>query len=248
MHLTLQVSTPHYEKFININFFLSINILAQKVCKSPNEIEEDLNTISISKCDIKESEKKKSKKSRQINVAVSSTRRSLKKRQISKRTGAGIAEIKTTSQNTTQKLVLEKEPTSKTNIAEINTKLSKKEYNNAAKFSNVDDIPLFNSCKNVEKTRRSYCFNKNMINYISEHFKYPKKTINSPTKGGIWVSFVIDKNGEVKNIKTLVHKYGDLLNKEAIRIVSKLPQFIPAKKDGKRIAVKYGFPISLTLD
>ncbi|MBE7659381.1 energy transducer TonB [Tenacibaculum finnmarkense] len=223
---------------------LSINICAQKVCESSKEIVEDLNSISIAKCDIKKTKKKHTKKTREIPV----TRRSLKKRKITKGVGAGIAKIHISPQNENQKLALEKEPSLGQDIIKITNKLSKEELDTAVKFNKADKIPLFNACKNVSKTRRAFCFNKNMVNHISTHFKYPTDAIRKSIQGNIWVSFIIDKNGEVKNIKTLVHKNGDLLHKEALRVVAKLPQFIPGKKQGKRVSVKYGFPISLALE
>ncbi|MCD8440778.1 energy transducer TonB [Tenacibaculum finnmarkense] len=223
---------------------LSINICAQKVCESSKEIVEDLNSISIAKCDIKKTKKKHTKKTREIPV----TRRSLKKRKITKGVGADIAKIHISPQNENQKLALEKEPSLGQDIIKITNKLSKEELDTAVKFNKADKIPLFNACKNVSKTRRAFCFNKNMVNHISTHFKYPTDAIRKSIQGNIWVSFIIDKNGEVKNIKTLVHKNGDLLHKEALRVVAKLPQFIPGKKQGKRVSVKYGFPISLALE
>ncbi|MBE7651816.1 energy transducer TonB [Tenacibaculum finnmarkense] len=223
---------------------LSINICAQKVCESSKEIVEDLNSISIAKCDIKKTKKKHTKKTREIPV----TRRSLKKRKITKGVGVGIAKIHISPQNENQKLALEKEPSLGQDIIKITNKLSKEELDTAVKFNKADKIPLFNACKNVSKTRRAFCFNKNMVNHISTHFKYPTDAIRKSIQGNIWVSFIIDKNGEVKNIKTLVHKNGDLLHKEALRVVAKLPQFIPGKKQGKRVSVKYGFPISLALE
>ncbi|CAL2075327.1 conserved hypothetical protein [Tenacibaculum dicentrarchi] len=223
---------------------LSINICAQKVCESSKEIVEDLNSISIAKCDIKKTKKNQVKKNREIPVS----RRSLKKRKITKGVGAGIAKIHITPQNENKKLALEKEPSLEQNIIKITNKLSKEELDIAVKFNKADKIPLFNACKNVRKTRRAFCFNKNMVNHISTHFKYPTDAIRKSIQGSIWVSFIIDKNGEVKNIKTLVPKNGTLLHKEALRVVAKLPQFIPGKKQGKRISVKYGFPISLALE
>ncbi|MCG8182995.1 energy transducer TonB [Tenacibaculum piscium] len=239
-----------------LTLFLSINIVAQEVCESPDEIDQDLNSISVTKCTIKESKNKRNKKSRQISVTVSANRRHLKKREISRKkevtkfkgVGVGIAEVQHASKNKIQELALEKTVSSKINIAEINSKLSVEELKKAAKFTSVDKIPLFNACKKVNKNKRADCFNENMIHHISKHFQYPSGAIQESIQGEVWVRFIIDKNGEVKNIKTLAPKNGDLLSKEAIRVVSKLPQFIPAKKDGGRVSVKYGFPISFALE
>ena len=85
---------------------------------------------------------------------------------------------------------------------------------------------------------------------ISQHqkyFRYPSEAVRNQIEGDVWVRFVIDKNGYVKNIKTLGPKGGDLLNEEAKRVVTKLPRFAPARKGGKSVSVKYGFPINFSL-
>ena len=230
----------------------SINIMSQEVCESPDEAELDMNSISVTKCTIKESKSKgkKSKKSRQISVRVSANRRHLKKReafkkkQVSALGSLGVAEVEKTNKPTQ----ITKSISLKNNIEEIKNKLSAEEVRKASKFSAVDKIPLFNSCKKVKKGERSDCFNEEMVKHISKHFRYPSEAIRKSIQGEVWVRFIIDKNGEVKNVKTLGPKNGQILNKEALRVVSKLPQFIPAKKDGGRISVKYGFPIAFALE
>lgn len=228
----------------------SVSIMSQEVCESPEEAELDLNSISVTKCTIKESKNKNNKKSRQITVKVSANRRYLKKREaVKKQKTAGLSDLGVASiENTVQSSEITKSISLKNNIKDIKNKLSAEELRKASKFSAVDKIPLFNSCKKAKKGERIDCFNQEMVTHISKHFRYPSDAIKESIQGEVWVRFIIDKNGEVKNIKTLGPKNGQILNQEAIRVVSKLPQFIPAKKDGGRISVKYGFPISFALE
>lgn len=87
-----------------------------------------------------------------------------------------------------------------------------------------------------------------MVKHIQKHFRYPSQAVKESIQGEVWVRFIIDKNGQVKNIKTLGPTNGELLNNEAVRVVSQLPQFIPAIKQGGNTSVKYGFPIMFALD
>ncbi|CAM1334122.1 energy transducer TonB [Tenacibaculum aestuariivivum] len=228
----------------------SISIMSQEVCKSPDETDIDLNSISITKCTIKESKDKRDKKTRLISVKVSANRRNLKKREksiqkeVSTLSGIGLSDVK----NTIQKETIAKTISLKGNIEDVKNKLTIEELKNASKFSAVDKIPLFSACKKVRKNRRLDCFNENMVRHISKHFRYPSDAIKESIQGEVWVRFIIDKNGEVKNIKTLGPKNGLILNQEAIRVVSKLPQFVPAKTEGGRVSVKYGFPIMFALE
>ncbi|MCT4699960.1 energy transducer TonB [Tenacibaculum haliotis] len=228
----------------------SVNMISQEVCESPDEAELDLNSISVTKCTIKEKDKK-NKKTRQITVKVSASRRYLKKREpIKKQKAAGLGTLSVAKvEKTIEQIAVVKPVESlKNNIEGIKNKMSAEELKKAAKFSAVDKIPLFNSCKKAKKGERVDCFNQQMVNHISKYFRYPSDAIKESIQGEVWIRFIIDKNGEVKNIKTLGPKNGKILNQEAIRVVSKLPQFIPAKKDGGRISVKYGFPIAFALE
>lgn len=87
-----------------------------------------------------------------------------------------------------------------------------------------------------------------MVKHINKHFKYPSEAIRNQIQGEVWVRFIIDNNGFVRNIKTLGPDNGEILNEEAKRVVFKLPNFKPAKNNGKTVSVKYGFPINFSLE
>lgn len=238
---------------LTLIIFLSFNVLSQEeVCETPDEVNLDVN--SITKCTIKDSKNKKNKKTRQISVKVSASRRYLKKREVFKKKKAaslgvkGIAKIEENTDINNSKEKISLSTSLKSNIENINNKLSLEELKNASRFNSVDKIPLFDSCKKVKNKEQLDCFNEQMVSHISKHFRYPSEAVKEFIEGEVWVRFIIDKNGDIKNIKALGPDNGEVLNKEAIRVVSKLSQFIPAKKNGGRVSVKYGFPITFALD
>jgi len=82
-----------------------------------------------------------------------------------------------------------------------------------------------------------------LVNYIAKNFKYPTTNDNfSRTK--IYVEFIIDKNGAVKNAKILKGISPDL-DKEALRVINSMPKWIPGKQTGKPVDVKMLYPIQL---
>ncbi|MGG6229407.1 energy transducer TonB [Tenacibaculum sp. SDUM215027] len=236
---------------ITLVCFYTTSVVSQReVCETPEEESLDLN--SITKCTIAP-KSKKDKGTRQISVKVSANRRYLKKREISKKkevssatelSGVGTAAV----EGTTSQTELNQSLTLKNNLEDITSKLSAEEVRKAEKFTTVDRIPLFSACKKAKKNERLDCFNVEMVKHIQKHFRYPSQAVKESIQGEVWVRFIIDKNGRVKNIKTLGPKNGGLLNNEAVRVVSQLPQFIPAKKSGDQTSVKYGFPIMFALD
>ncbi|CAL2109082.1 TonB_C domain-containing protein [Tenacibaculum sp. 190130A14a] len=217
----------------------------QEVCETP---EDSFDVNSITKCAVQESSSKK--KSRQITVKVSASKRFLKRREVAqKKAATGVGNIGTSGiQNTSVESPIAKELALKTNIEDLKNKLSAEEVRKASKFSEVDKIPAFKACKKTKKGERVDCFNEEMMKHIQKYFHYPSKAVQESIQGEVWVRFIIDKEGNVKNIKTLGPKNGETLNNVAKNVVYKLPQFSPAKKNGSRVAVKYGFPITFSLE
>lgn len=223
----------------------SFSSISAQVCESPEDADVDLN--SITKCAVAPLNKAKGKKSRQIRVKVSARRRMLKKKVLSTSdlSTSGIAASSTKGALPVGKI--SKELAANNSIEALKNKLSKEEVRKALKFMKVDNIPTFKTCENVGEGEESDCFNNAMMQHISKHFSYPIEAVRQNLEGDIWVRFIIGKNGYVKNIKTLGPDGAELLNEEAKRVVSLLPRFKPAKKDGQKVLVKYGFPINFSL-
>ena len=133
-------------------------------------------------------------------------------------------------------------------INKLKEKISREELKKAYEFENVDQIPLFKSCENKSKNKNATCFNENMIAHIQKHFKYPKEALLNKIEGNVWIRFIINENGSITNLKSLGPKNGDILKREAERVVALLPSFNPAFKGKKKVLAKYGFPINFSLE
>lgn len=114
-------------------------------------------------------------------------------------------------------------------------------------FENVDEVPRFSACGEVPNEEVLDCFNEQMNLHIKKNFSYPEAAVEQNIQGKVAIQFTIDKEGNVKDIVAKGFENGTLLELEAIRIIKALPKFIPAKKDGKAVNVKYGLPITFKL-
>lgn len=118
-------------------------------------------------------------------------------------------------------------------------------------FAVLEQIPLFETCKNAEKTKQRECFQEEMKKHIEKHLKYPKEAKKNKITARAIVLFEITKEGNVSNIKTRITAtnkvYSADFEVEALRIINKLPQFIPGKHRGKVVAVSYAIPIVFSL-
>ncbi len=117
-------------------------------------------------------------------------------------------------------------------------------------FAVIENIPVFPGCEGVPKNKQLECFNEQMNKHIKKYFTYPERAAENGSQGTVAVQFTIDKDGNVIDIMTRargVKADADLLEKEAKRIISKLPKFTPGKQRGKPVKVKYGLPITFKL-
>lgn len=119
----------------------------------------------------------------------------------------------------------------------------------AVPFAVVEQIPLFEVCKNVDKKDHMNCFQEEISKHIKKKLKYPKEAKKNKVEDRVVTVFEIDKQGKVISIHVRGKKseYQLLFEAEAKRIIEALPQFSPGLQRGKPVVVKYGIPISFTL-
>ncbi|MCD6566138.1 MAG: M56 family metallopeptidase [Bacteroidales bacterium] len=105
-------------------------------------------------------------------------------------------------------------------------------------FFIVEDMPIFphDSLESMDAFR----------NYVMYNLSYPEEAAKKGINGKVFVQFVVDKNGDVKNVE--IEKGADpLLNAEAIRVVKSSPRWIPGKQRGQVVNVAFTFPIMFVL-
>jgi protein TonB len=85
--------------------------------------------------------------------------------------------------------------------------------------------------------------------FLQKHLSYPRISIETGNQGTVYVTFTVTKEGEIKNI-SVKHTTGDtdeLMKKEAMRVVSKMPTWAPGKMHGLPVAVTMVLPIKFVL-
>ena len=82
--------------------------------------------------------------------------------------------------------------------------------------------------------------------FIAGSVKYPVEAMKNRIQGKVFVSFIIGKDGSVKNVK-IVRGADPLLDAEGIRVVKSMPKWIPGKQKGKEVNVQYTIPINFAL-
>lgn len=114
-------------------------------------------------------------------------------------------------------------------------------------FAVIEDVPVFPGCEKVEKSKRLDCFMEQMAKHIKKNQQYPERAAEDNIQGRVSVLFIIDKDGSISNVQVRGPKGGELLEKEAKRVIEKLPKFKPGMQRGKPVKVKYSQPIVFKL-
>jgi TonB family protein len=86
-----------------------------------------------------------------------------------------------------------------------------------------------------------------LMKFIQKNVKYPAIAKEYNITGKVYVSFIVDKQGKVTNVK-IVRGVDKNLDAEALRVVSLLPKYKPGKQRGKSVRVMFTIPINFTLN
>ena len=83
--------------------------------------------------------------------------------------------------------------------------------------------------------------------WVNENIKYPQQAIDEGTQGKVILQFTVNKEGEVKDVKVL-KGVSEVLDNEAVRVVSESPAWTPGNQNGIPVAVNYTFPVVFKLN
>ena len=85
-----------------------------------------------------------------------------------------------------------------------------------------------------------------LMDFLRKNLKYPKKAVKKKIEGRVLISFNVEKDGSITNVKKLndVHP---LLYKEALRIVKMMPKWTPGKHEGKVVRVRFTLPVTFKI-
>ena len=113
-------------------------------------------------------------------------------------------------------------------------------------FFAIEQKPMFDECKNVPKEEQERCFKKTLDAFVSKTLVYPEAAMQMGSQGRVVVQFRIKKDGNVEVINT--QGKDKILEKEARRVIEKLPKLIPGKQRERPVAVIFSYPIVFKLN
>lgn len=85
-----------------------------------------------------------------------------------------------------------------------------------------------------------------MLQYLMKNMKYPEQAMKEGIQGRVAVSFIVEKDGSISDVKPVLSVH-PLLNKEAVRVVESMPKWSPGKHNGKPVRVRFNLPVMFKL-
>ena len=86
-----------------------------------------------------------------------------------------------------------------------------------------------------------------MQKWIGQNVQYPQTSIEMNEQGRVYLSFVVEKDGKIGNIK-IERGVSIDLDKEAKRLLRKMPQWKAGEASGRKVRTRCRLPINFTLN
>ncbi len=83
--------------------------------------------------------------------------------------------------------------------------------------------------------------------YLASNIKYPQLAKENNITGKVFVSFVVEKDGSVGQVKIL-RDIGGGCGAEAVRVVKSMPKWKPGKQRGKPVRTQFNLPVDFSLN
>ncbi|WP_343530581.1 TonB family protein [Pedobacter sp.] len=106
-----------------------------------------------------------------------------------------------------------------------------------------DEVHSFVSLENPPKFPGGI---NDFYKFLGDNIKYPEEAAKQDIEGNVFVSFIVEKDGSLNDIK-IDKGLGYGTDEEAVRILKLSPKWNPGTQNGKAVRVKYNLPIKFSL-
>ncbi len=145
-----------------------------------------------------------------------------------------------------EETVIESTETDEDEVIEVeDVEIEEEDLDVDVPFAVIEDVPIFPGCEKVAKSERRNCFQQQMNKHIKKNFRYPEIAQEMGIQGRVYVNFIIAKDGSITNIR--MRGPDKNLEKEAQRIIGRLPKMTPGKQRGRPVRVPFSIPITFRL-
>lgn len=114
-------------------------------------------------------------------------------------------------------------------------------------FRESDDIVPYNECDVKPAFLGSTDPSAFLTKWVYVYLRYPEEAVENGIQGRVLVNFVLDEKGKVNDVK-VVRGVHELLDAEAVRVVSASPNWRPARVRGEKVKCEISMYIEFKLE
>jgi len=107
----------------------------------------------------------------------------------------------------------------------------------------VEEAPIFTVVESMPEFKGGMA---ELYKYLGNNIKYPVMAKESGIQGKVYVTFVVERDGSITDVRVL-RGIGGGCDEEAVRVVQDMPKWTPGKQRGKPVRVQYNLPVRFTL-
>ena len=86
-----------------------------------------------------------------------------------------------------------------------------------------------------------------LMKFLRDNIQYPRISRENNSQGKAFISFVVNSDGSIQDVEVLKSSSDVYLDKEAVRVVSAMPNWNPGKQAGKAVRVRFTLPVTFRL-
>ena len=88
---------------------------------------------------------------------------------------------------------------------------------------------------------------RGLINFVNETREYPYNAYRNRVQGRVLCSFVVGTDGKIFNIQVIRSSGDETLDREALRVISRMPKWSVGRIDNTKVNVRCVLPIAFRL-
>lgn len=146
---------------------------------------------------------------------------------------------------TTDYSIVSSELSNEATVSEADEALEDEEFAPAQGVGEPAPTPSYKS--GAEERPRYVGGNEQMTQYLLDNIQYPDSAKAQRIEGTVIVQFQVEADSSITNVRSL-NDIGGGLDKEAVRVVESMPDWIPARKRGKAVTEEYNLPVKFKLE
>jgi protein TonB len=109
-------------------------------------------------------------------------------------------------------------------------------------YASPEVMAHFPGCDTLTNVDAKNCTLQKVSNYLRSHLVYPEEARTAKVAGTVVVEFIIDETGKVKD-PVVKESIGSGCDGEAVRLISSMPAWVPAKEKGKPVKSIMALPV-----